>query len=145
MEGLMLISYARSFIGTPYIWGGNSPDGYDCSGLVQECLAFVGCDPVGDQTAQTLFNHFSRNGTVTELRPGAVVFFGSSTRAISHVSLGTSEHTIIEAGGGDSTCITVEVANRKGAFVRERPITHRKDIVAILMPVYPDWAFKGDL
>lgn len=142
---MRIIAYARNFLGAPYIWGGNSPQGWDCSGLMQEILTYSGVDPAGDQTAQGLFNHFARNGTPTELRAGALVFYGKSTREITHISMGTSESTIIEAGGGDSTCTTVEAAIKKGAFVRERPVSHRKDIVAILMPVYPDWAFKGDL
>jgi cell wall-associated NlpC family hydrolase len=135
----LLIDYARTFLGTPYIWGGNSPQGYDCSGFVQEVLAFAGVDPKGDQTAQTLYNHFLVHGLNTSVGAGALVFYGSSRGAISHVSMMTGKWTIIEAGGGDSKCITVEIANKKGAFVRERPLSIRKDLVAVLMPAYPEW------
>jgi cell wall-associated NlpC family hydrolase len=134
-----LISYARSFIGTPYIWGGSSPDGFDCSGLVQEILSYSGVDPIGDQTAQDLYNHFAKHGVVSLPKAGALVFYGKTISDIRHISMCTSENTVIEAGGGDSTCTTKEIANKKGAFVRERPITHRKDIVAIIMPNYPAW------
>lgn len=135
----MLVSYARSFLGTPYIWGGSSPDGFDCSGLVQELLSFSGVDPIGDQTAQTLYNHFARHGVISPPKAGAICFYGKATGSITHVSMCTGEHTVIEAGGGDSTCTSREIANKKGAFVRERPVSFRKDLVAVLMPAYPNW------
>ena len=35
VNGSELISYAKQFIGVPYVFGGTSPNGFDCSGLVQ--------------------------------------------------------------------------------------------------------------
>lgn len=140
-----LISYARSFLGTPYLWGGSSPQGWDCSGFVQELLSYAGCDPIGDQTAQGLFNHFAKHGKISDPKPGALVFYGKAPGDIRHISMCTSENTVIEAGGGDSTCTTKEIAAKKAAFVRERPFSKRNDVIAVIMPVYPDWALKGDL
>ena len=54
------INYAKLFIGKPYLWGGEGPEGYDCSGFIQEVLSCIGLDPKGDQTAQGLYNYFSR-------------------------------------------------------------------------------------
>jgi cell wall-associated NlpC family hydrolase len=36
------IAKARSYVGTPYVWGGAAPGGFDCSGLVQWCLTAIG-------------------------------------------------------------------------------------------------------
>ena len=33
---------ALSYLGTPYIWGGDDPSGFDCSGFVVECLKTAG-------------------------------------------------------------------------------------------------------
>ena len=53
-----LTNYAKSFIGKPYSWAGETPmGGFDCSGLVQTILRSVGLDPAGDQSAQALMDY----------------------------------------------------------------------------------------
>lgn len=136
----VVLEYTKAFLGKPYIWGGSHPSlGYDCSGLVQEILASVGLDPFGDQTAQTLYHALKQSDEFTDIikpQPGTVLFFGSKTSGITHTAFAiTSEH-MIEAGGGGSKTITVKDAVHQQAFVRVRPISHRKDLVASLLPKY---------
>lgn len=139
----ILLDYARRFIGIPYYYGGEHPSlGYDCSGLIQEFLSFAGLDPAGDQSAQILYDYFSNNNTAGVPDAGALVFYGKSTHEISHVSMMTGPFTVIEAAGGTSEMHgpkALEIAISHGAFVKERPLARRKDIVAILMPHYPEW------
>lgn len=113
--------------------------GLDCSGFVQECLAAVGLDPAGDQTAQGLHDYFcksSRGDMARKLQPGAIAFFGAGPRSITHVALCLDDAHMIEAGGGGSKTTTKEDAIKQGAFVRIRPLARRKDLVAIYMPPY---------
>jgi cell wall-associated NlpC family hydrolase len=128
---------ALSLLGKPYVWGGDDPlAGFDCNGLVQEILKSVGAAPPARQTAQGLYNYFqpfARRG-VTEL--GSLAFFGSSTDHISHVALMLDNSHMVEAGGGDGETLTLADAIKQNAYVRIRPITHRKDLVAVLRPVY---------
>jgi cell wall-associated NlpC family hydrolase len=138
-----LVQYARSFIGVPYYFGGEHPSrGFDCSGLVQEFLQFAGIDPAGDQSAKALYDHFLANSNSTLPGVGALVFYGPDILSISHVAMMTTPFTVIEAAGGTSEMTgekALEIAIQKRAFVKERPLNRRKDIVAILMPQYPDW------
>ncbi len=131
-------NYAASFLGLPYIWGGDHPmNGYDCSGLVQEILASIGLDPQGDQTAQTLYTELQIGGAVAATpRVGGVLFFGKNLQNITHVAYCMSETEMIEAGGGGSKTKTTKDAIAQKAFVRIRPISRRKDLVACLMPNY---------
>ena len=46
------------------------------------------------------------------------------------------QHKIIEAAGGGSHVRTIEDARKFNAFVKIRPVSHRKDLFAILMPEY---------
>jgi cell wall-associated NlpC family hydrolase len=132
-----LIDYAKSFIGKPYIWGGEGPTGFDCSGLVQEILRSVGEDPKGDQTAQAIHDYFLINGAVTsKCLPGALCFYGKSNLSITHIAFAIDYYRIVEAGGGDSTCTSEQSANKKSAMVRMRPHNFRKDLQAMIIPEY---------
>lgn len=133
----LMIAYAKTWIGIPYKWGGNSPDGVDCSGFVQLVLQRVGLDPVGDQTAQAIYDHFLKTGSkIISAREGAIIFFGKNVKSITHVSIALNETDMIEAGGGGSKTNTYDDAVRDDAWVRIKPITNRRDVVAILMPDY---------
>lgn len=132
----LLIQYAMSFIGVPYKWGGENPiSGFDCSGLVQEILRSVGLDPPGDQTAQMLYMHFLKDSYDAK-DAGALAFYGESLRKITHIAMMIDPLRIIEAGGGGSKTKTKEDADLANAFVRIRPLNHRSDLLAVLMPNY---------
>lgn len=133
----IMVSYACMFIGLPYKWGGDdSINGFDCSGLIIECLKGVGFYKGADTTAQGLFEHLSSNNWIEKKERGSLLFFGKSRQKITHIALAISDEIMIEAGGGDSTTINSQVASKQNAFVRIRPIANRKDLVAYLYPVY---------
>ena len=134
----LLVQYALSFVGTPYKWGGsNSLEGLDCSGLVQSILASAGIDPPGDQTAQSLFDHFDKLGaTPNRHGPGSLAFYGQSVTKITHVAFMLDTYRVLEAGGGGHLTLTFEDAARQSALIRIRKINHRNDLVAVLRPSY---------
>lgn len=122
------------------MFGGNHPaQGLDCSGLVLIILRAAGVAPKGDVTAQMLLDYYKLNGSHSEGKAGALCFYGKSDEYITHVAFMISPNLIIEAGGGDSTTTDIMKAIAKQAFVRIRPFDHRKDLVTIRMPKYPEW------
>lgn len=131
-----IIDYALKFVGHPYVWQGDGSGkyggGFDCSGLLVECLQAFGVLR-GDFTAQGLFKHLSALGWVSVprgLETGAdVVFWGKSDANITHVSLAVGDGLHVEAGGGGSKCKTPEVST---GMVRVRPLANRGDWVAAL-------------
>lgn len=132
-----LIEYALKIVGTPYLWGGAGPDGYDCSGLVQEILASVGAHPPVDSTAQGIYAYYREKGEILK-RPtmGALVFYGKTTKSITHIAFAIDEFRIVEAGGGGHRIKTVADAYRSHAFVRIRRFDHRKDYLLSILPKY---------
>lgn len=126
-----------SFVGLPYIWGGDDPIvGFDCSGLVQEILASAGIDPPGDQSAQALYDKLYETSSLNVYGPGSVAFYGKSVREITHVAFMIDTYRIVEAGGGGSKTLTREDAAKQNAYVRIRTVKHRLDLVAVLKPRY---------
>lgn len=136
----LLREYAMQMVGLPYRWGGDDPiKGFDCSGLAQELLAALNMDPPGDQSAQALYDYFSRPGFNVEARVlgcGSLCFYGKDLKSITHVAIMLNETTIIEAGAGGSTTHTIDDAEKQNAYVRLRRFDRRKDLVAVVMPNY---------
>ncbi len=56
-----VIDYCNRLIGSPYLWGGKTPFGYDCSGFVQEVFRSVDIDLKRDTSQQTLLVSTSRS------------------------------------------------------------------------------------
>ncbi len=73
--GMDIVNYAQSFLGVPYVYGGTSPSGFDCSGLIYYCYTYYGYSVY--RTAATL----AYNGTAVSkdnLQAGDVILFTSS-------------------------------------------------------------------
>lgn len=129
------VSYAWRLLGAPYIWGGSTPQGFDCSGFAQEVLAAVGLDPAGDQTANALLLHARANWKPCATpQAGALVFYGKAGGAATHVAFLVEDGIIAEAGGGGSATTTPQAAAAQGAFVRLRPWNRRGDSLGIFSP-----------
>lgn len=137
-----VISVALSFLNTPYLWNGKhvSQGGLDCSGLVSNVLMSVGFSELKGVNSQGIYEALiKRPGTQIQVRkPGAVAFFGKDLNSITHVSLLIDQHRMIESGGGDSTYAIVDPIQQAARYsgVRIRLLTHRKDLIAVLMPSY---------
>ena len=77
------IAFARSAEGTPYLWGGEGANGYDCSGLVQAAYGHMGINL--PRTAQQQWDATSRV-PINQLAPGNLVFWGTPTN-VYHVGI----------------------------------------------------------
>jgi cell wall-associated NlpC family hydrolase len=75
----------RRFLGAPYLWGGRTPLGFDCSGFVQQTLAAVGVRVPRDAHDQYLACR--RLGRSRTPRLGDLLFFARRGRRMSHVGI----------------------------------------------------------
>jgi cell wall-associated NlpC family hydrolase len=81
---------AESFIGVPYLWGGTTALGLDCSGLVQQVYRLNGVALPRDADQQAMLGR-----RVEEARAGDLMFFGA--QSVTHVALATSANEFIHA------------------------------------------------
>ena len=134
--------YAKSWIGTPYKWGGEAiGDGVDCSGLVRRILhRCLPNFPKNDMTAQMIFNHLADrmdhkiHKGYDNIKPGHILFFGRDPFSITHVGYAHTAYHMIEAGGGGSRTRTKEDAYNQGAWVRISLVEKRSDLCAHIDP-----------
>ena len=94
MNRAEFVKLAESYLGRPYVWGGNGPTEVDCSGYIFSVYNASG-NVRADTTAQGLYN---RTTPVNSPRLGDLAFLHSSGY-ISHVGLVIDSDTIIEARG----------------------------------------------
>jgi cell wall-associated NlpC family hydrolase len=84
-EGLRIVDTAKKYLGVRYVWGGASPSGFDCSGLVYYVLRTLGYSPYRTPADQYRQGTFISKGN---LQPGDIVFFQNTGGVgITHVGI----------------------------------------------------------
>lgn len=129
------VEYAWTFLGLPYIWGGDDPvRGFDCSGLVVEVLQAVGLIPHrSDFTAGGLYDRFSKHA-VDKGYAGCLVLWFDQAGTASHIELMADDYHTIGASGGGSATTTAQAAIDQNAFVKMRPLGYRGPNYKIVDP-----------
>jgi hypothetical protein len=87
------------FVGIPYLWGGNTPQGFDCSGLVQRIYRLHGVLLPRDSDQQAAFGKEKTGTPVGHLATGDLVFFGRTPGRITHVGMVLPDRTFLHAYG----------------------------------------------
>ena len=107
--GSHIVTYARTWLGVRYLWGGTSRKGVDCSGLTQ-AVAFEAGYSSFPRTAATQWAYFQALGwTVAKPRSGDFVYFSSpSSPSGHHTAIFVSSGKILEAPGSGGH---VEISN----------------------------------
>lgn len=92
-----LIYIAKQFLNAPYLWGGKSILGIDCSGLVQLSFYICGMKLPRDASHQLIFG--VQVDFLTDAKAGDLAFFENAQGQISHVGILINNHQIIHASG----------------------------------------------
>lgn len=90
-----LIAMGERLLGAPYVWGGTSGRGYDCSGLVMRLFEWAGALLPRDARDQAEPGYdFARPA---QAEPGDLLFFGARAAAVSHVAIALRAGAILHA------------------------------------------------
>ncbi len=108
-----MVALAKRFIGVPYLWGGGSPLGLDCSGFVQLIYKMNGVPILRDADIQ-----FEGSGLMEvpagQESAGDLVFFGRAKDKIGHVGMMISGEEFINATTHEKPI--VQISNLKDAY-----------------------------
>ena len=119
-----IVTTARTYLGKPYVWGGESESegGYDCSGFVYSVL-----NKCGMKVLRTTAQGYSSLGKkVTIIKSGDLLYFGKSVKRISHIAIAINSSHMIESIGNRKNTKT-----NKGKGVSITNISHRNDLVLV--------------
>jgi cell wall-associated NlpC family hydrolase len=108
------VTVAESLLGTPYLWGGNSRFGIDCSGLVQVAMHACGHDCPGDSDMQMALGRalapedklqrgdliFWKGHVALVVNPDVLIHANGSTMSVAYEGIREAVNRISQGGGG---------------------------------------------
>lgn len=124
-----LCDNALQFLNAPYLWGGRSAFGIDCSGFVQLVFKMGGIKIPRDASVQATQGETIH--LIHEAMPGDLLFFDNADKQISHVGMLINEGHIIHAHGQ----VRIDLVDHNGIFSRDtRRYTHSLRMIKRIRP-----------
>ncbi|WP_461631766.1 C40 family peptidase [Labilibaculum euxinus] len=119
-----IIESALKYFNSPYLWGGRTPYGIDCSGLTQIVYKLNGIVLPRDASQQVLIGDTLT--FVEEALPGDLAFFDNEEGKITHVGIIWDRHKIIHASGN----VRIDNVDHQGIFnVDKKRYTHKLRVI----------------
>ena len=112
-SGEKLIKNAFLFLNSPYLWGGRTPFGIDCSGFVQIAARLSGISLPRDTREQA--EEGEMINLISEAKPGDLAFFDNTEGRIIHVGILLDNGQIIHASGK----VRIDTIDHQGIFNEE--------------------------
>jgi len=110
INGAKITEYAKQYLNAPYMWGGKTPFGIDCSGLTQVVMKLCGIHISRDAAQQ------SQQGKavdfISEAMPGDLAFFENDENQIIHTGIILFNQKIIHASGK----VRIDEIDHEGIF-----------------------------
>jgi len=104
-DRIAIAAYAERFLGLTYLWGGTSPAGFDCSGLVHYCCRQAGVVVPRDSPAQA---EAALPVPLGQEEPGDLYFFAAEDGRVYHVGFVTGRGRMLHAPEEDGSGVIVD-------------------------------------
>lgn len=119
-----IVRIAKQFINSPYLWGGRSPYGIDCSGLTQVVYKIIGLSIPRDAGQQVMIGETV--DFINMVQPGDLAFFDNDEEIITHVGIIIDHGKIIHSSG----YVKIENLDHQGIFNLEtQKYSHKLRVV----------------
>ena len=93
-----VLHYCKMLMGSPYLWGGKTPFGYDCSGLIQSIYKMVKINFKRDTSDQIQDSRFA-SISVNDAQAGDIVFFDFEGNGVDHVGIWYGDDMVVHCSG----------------------------------------------
>jgi len=103
-KGDQMMATARQYLGCPYVWAGNGPSYFDCSGFVNYVYKYYGYSL--HRVAQDIYSYDGVFVDKANLQPGDIIAFGYGPYSITHVGMYIGNGQFIHASSG-SGCVVI--------------------------------------
>ncbi|WP_243651102.1 C40 family peptidase [Hymenobacter gummosus] len=125
----LLLKAGQIFLKAPYLWGGRTLFGVDCSGLVQQLYGLIGVQLPRDARQQ--IDHGRVVHFVSQTQPGDLAFFDNAEGNIIHVGLLLDDQQILHASGE----VRIDPLDHNGIYNRQRQkYTHKLRLIKRILP-----------
>jgi cell wall-associated NlpC family hydrolase len=123
-----LINTALTYVNSPYLWGGKTPFGIDCSGFTQMVYKINGYKILRDASQQATMGEAL--SFIEESEPGDLAFFDNNEGVITHVGIIMQDHYIIHAHGK----VRIDRIDHTGIFNTDlKQYTHKLRVIKKLI------------
>jgi len=123
----VVTTYAKVFLGVPYLWGGTSWRGIDCSAFVQLCYRMGG--DILPRDADQQHDFLTHSVEPAEMQAGDLIFFGREY--ITHVGMALNRHEYIHAEGQHYNQVIIHSFDRRNPVYNQ----HLAEIVRAIKRV----------
>lgn len=100
-----IVNKAYQYLGVPYVWGGTSPSGFDCSGFIQYVYRSQGISLPRVSRAQAAVGSYV---SISNAQPGDILYFGQSS--VTHVGIYIGNNKMIHAPRPGKTVEIVDIS-----------------------------------
>lgn len=140
------VATGRRYLGVPYVWGGSTPSGFDCSGFVQYVYRKHGV-PLPRTSRQMAHAGQRIAPSISSLREGDLMLFRGRNGVINHVALYAGRNRILHSSSSAGGVGFDDLSSKRGAYFRSRLVSARRvtgsgrSLVEALEKIYRDFPF----